>query len=227
MATRRAARPPRSSDRDDTQLEEWAPAKLAIYDAALELFTTNGYAETSVADVVTKAGLTKGAFYHYFPSKVDLLRACTGRALDFTLPLAREIASLEISATEAITMIFHEVVHNIEVYRREVNLFLDEWNRGNRPELLETHNRREEYERLIEGIFERGIKAGEFRPLASARVLSFALFGLATHTRVWWRPNQPLTADELSQTFAEIFLNGLSAQPRVQRTKQKAVAARA
>ena len=193
--------------------ESWPAAKLAIHDAALDLFVRQGYAETSVAEVVAAAGLTKGAFYHYFASKDELLQACTERTLDLSLPPARYIASLDITAGEAITRLFHEVVRNIEIYGREVTLFLDEWQRGDRPELRSAHDRREEYERLIEGVIERGIKAGEFRPLATPRILAFALFGLATHTRIWWRPNQPMTADELSGCFASIFLDGLRTEP--------------
>ena len=196
-------------------VEEWPSAKLAIYDAALDLFTRDGYAETSVADVVARAGLTKGAFYHYFPSKADLLRACTERALDFTIPPARRIAQLDISATEAITQIFREVVRNVEVYRREVNLFLDEWHRGgDRPELLPAYNRREEYEQIIENIVKRGIKDGEFRPVAPPRIIAFSIFGLATHPRLWWRPNKPMSAEDLSSCFASIFLDGLRTDPR-------------
>ncbi len=155
------------------------------------------------------AGLTKGAFYHYLPSKAYLLRVCTSRALDLTIPPARYIAGLDISATEAITRIFREVVRNVEVFRREVNLFLDEWHRGESPELLPAQRRRDEYEQIIEGIIERGIRAGEFRPIASPRILAFSIFGLATHPRVWWRPNEPMSADELGSCFASIFLDGL------------------
>jgi TetR/AcrR family transcriptional regulator, cholesterol catabolism regulator len=181
----------------------------------LDLFTRNGYAETSVADVVAFAGLTKGAFYHYFPSKADLLRVCTSRALDLTIPPALEIAALDISATDAITRIFREIVRNVEVFRREVNLFLDEWDRGQSPELLPAQRRRDEYEEIIEKIVERGISAGEFRPLASPRIIAFSIFGLATHPRVWWRPNEPLSADELGDCFASIFLDGLRVDRKI------------
>ncbi len=40
-----------------------------ILDVAGELFAARGYAATSVADICTQAGVTKGAFYHHFESK--------------------------------------------------------------------------------------------------------------------------------------------------------------
>lgn len=43
-----------------------------IIDAAEELFSKQGYAETGVAGICERAGVSKGAFYHHFPSKQTL-----------------------------------------------------------------------------------------------------------------------------------------------------------
>lgn len=37
--------------------------------AAKNLFSIHGYSETTINDIITAAGITKGAFYHYFKSK--------------------------------------------------------------------------------------------------------------------------------------------------------------
>lgn len=43
--------------------------------AALELFWQKGYASTSIADVLARAGVNSGSLYHFFPGKQDLLLA--------------------------------------------------------------------------------------------------------------------------------------------------------
>jgi len=43
-----------------------------ILNTALELFSKNGYDATSVAEICSMANVSKGAFYHHFPSKQDL-----------------------------------------------------------------------------------------------------------------------------------------------------------
>jgi len=43
-----------------------------LISAAEELFTQQGYVETGVAGICEKAGVSKGAFYHHFPSKQAL-----------------------------------------------------------------------------------------------------------------------------------------------------------
>lgn len=42
---------------------------------ARSLFAANGYAATSIDDVVGEAGVTAGALYHHFPNKRELFRA--------------------------------------------------------------------------------------------------------------------------------------------------------
>ena len=47
--------------------------KLALVQAAMALWRTQGYAPTTVADICTAAGVSKALFYFYFPRKEDVL----------------------------------------------------------------------------------------------------------------------------------------------------------
>jgi AcrR family transcriptional regulator len=40
-----------------------------IVTAAKNLFSSHGYSQATIDDIITSAGITKGAFYHYFKSK--------------------------------------------------------------------------------------------------------------------------------------------------------------
>ncbi len=46
--------------------------KQQLVDAAVELFAEHGYAKTRISDICAKAGVAKGLFYWYFPTKLDL-----------------------------------------------------------------------------------------------------------------------------------------------------------
>lgn len=50
-------------------------ARAGLLDAALSVIRTKGYAATSVDDLCRAAGVTKGAFFHHFPSKDHLATA--------------------------------------------------------------------------------------------------------------------------------------------------------
>src|SRR5258707_14224484 len=46
-----------------------APTKATLVDAGLHLMLENGYHHTGIQDVLQAAGVPKGSFYYYFPSK--------------------------------------------------------------------------------------------------------------------------------------------------------------
>lgn len=58
----------------DTQASAGKPetARNRLLDAALRIFREKGYHATSVDELCTAAGVTKGAFFHHFRSKEDL-----------------------------------------------------------------------------------------------------------------------------------------------------------
>jgi TetR/AcrR family transcriptional repressor of nem operon len=47
-------------------------ARNKLLDAAVEIIRQKGYAATSVDELCARAGVTKGAFFHHFPSKDSL-----------------------------------------------------------------------------------------------------------------------------------------------------------
>ena len=52
--------------------EQGRERKQQLVDAAMTLFTERGYAATRISDICAEAGVAKGLFYWYFPTKVDL-----------------------------------------------------------------------------------------------------------------------------------------------------------
>jgi AcrR family transcriptional regulator len=62
--------------RPKTRREEYSEStRTALLDAAAEAFTAQGFARTSVDDIVRRARLTKGALYHHFKDKTAVFEA--------------------------------------------------------------------------------------------------------------------------------------------------------
>ncbi len=64
-------------------------ARARIVRAVIASLDENGYAETSIAKVQARAGVSRGALTHHFPSKEDLMAATAERLLDTALEPAR------------------------------------------------------------------------------------------------------------------------------------------
>ena len=60
-------------------LKPAAVRRAELLDCAQGLFLTRGYERTTVNDVIAATGLSKGAFYHHFRAKEDLLEAIADR----------------------------------------------------------------------------------------------------------------------------------------------------
>ncbi|GLX98900.1 TetR family transcriptional regulator [Herbidospora sp. NEAU-GS84] len=55
--------------------ERGAATRVALLDAARDVFITQGFAEAGVTEVVQRAGASVGSLYHHFSGKADLYRA--------------------------------------------------------------------------------------------------------------------------------------------------------
>ncbi|KPJ88041.1 MAG: hypothetical protein AMS17_06740 [Spirochaetes bacterium DG_61] len=53
--------------------EKAIETKNRIYNAAIDLMDRKGFEKLTIADISKKAGVSVGAFYHYFKSKNDIL----------------------------------------------------------------------------------------------------------------------------------------------------------
>ncbi len=94
----------------------------AILDAAEMVFQEHGVSHTSLAEIATAAGVTRGAVYWHFANKADLFDAMIQRVFD---PLEAQLVELQTHETEnplaalrAMTCYFLDRVSNDPRYFR-------------------------------------------------------------------------------------------------------------
>lgn len=80
-----------------------------LVDAARQLFTERGYAQTSTPEVVRVAAVTRGALYHHFVDKADLFLAAAMQA-------AQEVAEEIDHACESVTDPFDQLRAGARAY---------------------------------------------------------------------------------------------------------------
>jgi len=81
--------------------------KAEFLDTAMRLFMQNGYEQTSVNAIIDAVGVSKGAFYHYFKTKEDLLDELAARASAQALEVAAPVLEEEgLDAVEKLNELF-------------------------------------------------------------------------------------------------------------------------
>lgn len=84
-----------------------------ILDESEKLIMAQGFAGTSIDDILKRAELTKGAFFHYFKGKGDLARALIERHAQQDLALFQDLAAqAEARTSDPLeqTLLFLEIV---------------------------------------------------------------------------------------------------------------------
>ena len=77
-----------------TQQERRATTRAALLDATIECVIEYGYAGTTTTKVVERAGLSRGAQVHHFPTKAQLVAEAVGHLAErMSVELAGEMAS--------------------------------------------------------------------------------------------------------------------------------------
>ena len=83
-----------------------------ILDVSLRLFMEKGYEHTSIQDIINQlGGLSKGAIYHHFKSKEDILVAVTDRMTEESNRMLTVIRDRkDITGREKLKTIFKESI---------------------------------------------------------------------------------------------------------------------
>ena len=83
-------------DQSGWQAKKSAIMRDTILDAALDCFISIGYASTTTARIAEKAGVSRGAMLHHFPSKTELMQAAVeylhGKLLDLYATSVQDVS---------------------------------------------------------------------------------------------------------------------------------------
>jgi len=188
-----------------------------ILQAALEVFTDRGFAATKLEDIARRAGVTKGTIYLYYENKEALFKALVRETI---VPVIAKGEALAHSFTGTARDLFEQLVR--EYFRLVGDTPLSGIPRlmiaeaGNFPELARFY-----YEevvtrghRLMAGVLERGMKAGEFRRVnvAVATKLAMAPLMHAVVARKAFAACMPEGFDvaKYLDTHIDLYLHGIS-----------------
>jgi AcrR family transcriptional regulator len=193
--------PPRSA--------RWKARRDTIIDTSAQVFARRGYHATGIVELCEVNGFGKGAFYYYIGSKEELLAAIHDRVMDEVMLGAERVADAGGSPSAQLAMLGHELLDVIHRYPDHVWVFLHEFPALTAERAEQFRVRRREYERRVEAVLQAGIDAGEFRAI-DPRLTALAWLGMHNYTYLWLKTDGRLSARDVSQPFAEIFLRGIA-----------------
>jgi AcrR family transcriptional regulator len=191
--------------RDDAQ----GPVRQRVLAAAVELFAVNGFDGTSVQEIVELAQVTKGALYHYFTSKDDLLYEIYHALLSVQLADLDRILAQGLAPAQTVRAIIVNLIETTAARAKEAAVFAREMHRLDAAYLATIRADRRKYHQTFRALIEDGQAKGDFSPVASADTVTLMVFGMINQLPTWYSPAGPKTSTELAAEVTEFVLAAL------------------
>ena len=138
--------------------------KEEILAISQHLFFQKGYDSTSVNDIIKAAGISKGAFYHHFASKDELMAGLVNQFRDGLIAQLSVVADSSQSALEKLNQIFQmtqsEKLKNIDTLELSFKVLYSDDNLKMRTRIIDSNF--EVALPLVSKVVEQGINNGEF-----------------------------------------------------------------
>ena len=164
-----------------TQPADPLERKMAFLETALKLFNEKGYEKTTINDIIKTMGVSKGAFYHYFTSKEDVIEHISDNYAERVLRMTGQLADRkDLKAVEKINQLFQIV----QGYKRSSNqkrrqikqIFQDEQNL--KLERKISKKLRRQMGVSLEKMIREGVENREFRQLNTKEMTEFLQYSI-------------------------------------------------
>lgn len=186
------------------------PALQRALDAAVGLFSRKGYTATSTREVAALVGMQKASLYYHIDSKEDLLYLVCRSSLE---QIRQDVEGATKDCADPLerqrVLIATHVRSLLRDAKRHITTF-NEMHALSHDRLAQVLALRDEHESLVRSVLQAGQDAGVLRSDIEAKYLCLALLGMMNRVTVWYRRTGPLSASQIGELLAVIFLTGAS-----------------
>lgn len=181
--------------------------------AALGVFARHGYHGASIRSIAEDAGLSVPGLYHHYRSKQAILSAIVDAAM---VEMLDHTGAAVDAAGDSPVMRFDNVVEcltRFHMARRDHAFVASTEMRSMEPDVRAHHiDQRDAQQAMIEEAVRAGVESGDFTceyPEDAARAVSSLCVSIAS----WYRPDGPLTADDVVARHLRFARGMVGARP--------------
>ncbi len=175
---------------------------------AAGVFYEKGYLSATLADIATALGITKGAIFHYFSTKEELLFLILYRYTESTLRDLIEKLNAIDSPEDRIFAYIYLFIMTYKERQFESRLALNEV--VNLPEkyLNIIKEKQREFVKILRSLIEDLLEKKERKP-GLITFLTYSLLGMCTWPYRWFNLDGKSSPEELAQVIYKIFMGRL------------------
>jgi len=163
--------------------------KNRIFEVSGRLFKEKGFENTTVDEITTEAGIAKGTFFNYFPTKESLLLYFGEQRDELIYNLIENETKRSISTEEKIKKLLVHLAESYEQDKELTKLLIFEYRRyvgysGLRPG--EDNSRSHHLSKILHDLLEVGVEKGEVRNSIELKKAAEILTAIYVHSLMVW-----------------------------------------
>jgi AcrR family transcriptional regulator len=183
-------------------------SRETILESAAQVFRQKGFHGASMSDIADVVQLQKASLYHHFSSKQDILLELLNKALELVTIEMSQVMAQNLPTEEKLRLAMRSYLKTLSEQGDLVSVMLLE-HRSLDPEYRSRHiPHRDRFENMWRDLIQQGVENGVFA-CEDVPLTVRGLMGVMNWTITWYRPDGPLSIDEISDGFANMFMNGL------------------
>ncbi|HWC80722.1 MAG TPA: TetR/AcrR family transcriptional regulator [Pseudonocardiaceae bacterium] len=186
-----------------------SPMEERILASAVALFAEQGFDATTVQQVVDRAEVTKGALYHYFDSKNDLLYELYHALIGVQNADIDAIVTRGADAATTVREILVSVITSTVARLDHAVVFFHESHKLDAERMAAYRADRRHYHATFRKVIVAAQKSGEFSTIVPAETAVQIAMGVVNQLPVWYRADGPKTPEQLAHEVADFVLAAL------------------
>lgn len=195
-----------------TQSKLYPEIRRGILKSAAELFAEKGFSTTTIVELADACQSSRGALYHYFSSKEEILTRILEEHVSNMLDVLVELGEQRLAPEEHLRAVARTIMRLNTENQAEQSVLLNDWNQLDEKKRHEIGALQRRILSIIRDVLTRLDRRHRLTP-RSATTYMMSLLGSLNYTFAWFDPKGPVSPEEYADQVVDLFLHGFLSDP--------------
>lgn len=190
-----------------TQSKDYPEIREKILRSAAKLFAEKGFSTATIVDLATACGSSRGALYHYFDTKEEILGRILGEHVSTMLDELESIGEARLDPEDHLRAVARKIMELNAVNNAEQIVLLNDWNQLDATLQAEIGTQQRRIISIVRDALARLDTSHRMTP-KFATTYAMSLLGSLNYTYAWFDPEGPVSPQDYADQVIDIFLHG-------------------
>ncbi len=197
-----------------TQSKLYPEIRENIMRTAARLFAEKSFASATIMDLAEACQSSRGALYHYFESKEEILECILSEHVNTMLSELQKIGEERLEPMAHLRALTRRIMEMNVENKSEQIVLLNDWNQLSSALQTEIASSQRKIVAIVRDALTRVDGARRITP-SNGSAYAMMFMGTLNYTYTWFDPKAGLSAERYADLAVDIFLRGLAPTPGV------------